>query len=72
MYIIKGYWAGHFILSCELKNDKEVVEKIEDLKMQLKKKELVLLSCGHSFVLTELCVDIVQYGSLVAVHNLKK
>lgn len=71
MQTIKCFWAGRLIVIPDLDNELSVEEKLEEIEKRLKQKQIKLVACGTEFLITELCVDIIQDGNLVAMHNLK-
>lgn len=71
MFVIKCFWAGHLVSSFKANDDKEIDEKLEDLKQQLTSKDMTFVSCKHTFVLGELCVDVMNGVELFATYNLK-
>lgn len=71
MRTIKCFWAGRLIVIPDLDNDLSVEEKLEEIGKRLKQKQIKLAACGTEFIITELCVDVVQDGKFVAMHNLK-
>lgn len=71
MYIIKCFWAGQLVSIFEVERDMEITEKIAELQERLKSKKITHVSCWHTFVLTELCIDVMKDKKLIATHNLK-
>ena len=71
MQIIKCFWAGRLIVIPDLEDGLSIEEKLEEIEKRLKQKQIKLSACGTEFLITELCVDVVQDGKLITMHNLK-
>lgn len=71
MYTLKCFWAGQPVSSFGAEDNKEIDERIQDLKDQLKSGSITHTSCGKVFTLTELCVDVMKGNTFIAAHNLK-
>jgi len=71
MNTIKCFWAGQLVSACEVEDDPGIETKLEDLQGQLKSRTLTHISCRHTFVLAELCVDVMFGKKLIFIHNLK-
>ncbi|MCF7843626.1 hypothetical protein K9M47_01875 [Candidatus Gracilibacteria bacterium] len=71
MQTIKCWWAGRLIPMLDIDNDLSIEEKLEEIQKRLKQKQMRLSACGTEFLITELCVDIMQDEKLVAMRNLK-
>lgn len=71
MQTIKCFWAGRLIVVPDLDNELSIEEKLEEIEKRLKQKQVKLIACGTEFLITELCVDVMQDKELVAMHNLK-
>ncbi len=68
---VKCYWAGRLIVIPDLDSELSVSEKLEETEKRLKQKQIKLDACGTEFLITELCVDVMDNGNLVAMHNFK-
>lgn len=74
MRVMKCWWAGQVIRVEDVTDMPEDVlaEKSRELKVQLQEGALTQVLHGHTFVLEELCIDILEDGAIVGMHNFKK
>lgn len=71
MLVLKCFWAGQLVSSFMVDNNKEIAEELDYLKKQLKAKNMTHVSCRYTFVLGELCVDVMKGTELYETYNLK-
>ena len=72
MRILKCFWAGYLVAIYTGVNLQEQKEKLAELEHEIKTGVMKYSVNGSTFVLTELCVDIIEDNKLVAMHNFKR
>lgn len=65
------WWAGHRIQEISLDLE-EVFEKLKELETQVKQGVTTFVSCGTSFVVEDLCVDIRYAGEVAPLTSFKR
>ena len=70
MLTMKCFWAGQLVLRLTAYSKKELQDNLKELQRALSANEITHVSCRKTFILHELCVDVMRGSNVHALYSL--